>query len=202
MALLLKNQEEINNNKKRIIFPYKQIGKKFVAMNEYELKNKFPECYLYLIEVKDELATRDKGKRKYEEWFAYARTQGLNFYGRKLMTPTFSSYPRFLFENNEDSLFCNGYSLYAKIEDKLFEEQIDFKVLQKILNSKIMDYYTKKTSVSLDGGYPCYQKNFIELFSIPQISKEENQYLLKETDKNKINNFLIKKYGLNLKLIG
>ena len=30
-----------------------------------------------------------------------------------------------------------------------------------------MDYYVKTTSVTIDGGYPCYQKNFIELFTIP-----------------------------------
>ena len=32
-----------------------------------------------------------------------------------------------------------------------------------------MDYYVKTTSVTIDGGFPCYQKNFIELFTIPEM---------------------------------
>jgi adenine-specific DNA-methyltransferase len=48
-------------------------------------------------------------------------------------------------------------------------ENID--VVQKILNSCVMDYYVTKTSVSIEGGYPCYQKNFIEKFTIPEYNR-------------------------------
>ena len=61
-----------------------------------------------------------------------------------------------------------------------------------------MDYYIKKTSVEIEGNYQCYQKNFIEKFTIPKLSEEEIKYLESEDDKNKINKWLIKKYELNL----
>ena len=61
-----------------------------------------------------------------------------------------------------------------------------------------MDYYIKKTSVSIEGGYPCYQKNFIELLGIPEFTNEEVRYLDTEDDKNKINSFLINKYAINI----
>ena len=45
--------------------------------------------------------------------------------------------------------------------------------LQRILNSFVMHYYVSHTSVSIQGGYPCYQKNFIELFSVPDFTQED-----------------------------
>ncbi|NJL60134.1 MAG: hypothetical protein HC887_11360 [Desulfobacteraceae bacterium] len=40
--------------------------------------------------------------------------------GKKLITPTFSRYPRFMIAEEEDALFCNGYALYLKeIEEDL-----------------------------------------------------------------------------------
>ena len=45
-----------------------------------------------------------------------------------------------------------------------------------------MEYYINRTSVSIEGGYPCYQKNFIELFGIPSLNINELKYLEKEND--------------------
>ena len=61
-----------------------------------------------------------------------------------------------------------------------------------------MEYYVDKTSVSIEGGYPCYQKNFIEKFSIPRFTEEEIATLRSINEPAKINEFLIAKYQLNL----
>jgi hypothetical protein len=61
-----------------------------------------------------------------------------------------------------------------------------------------MHYYVSKTSVSIEGGYPCYQKNFIEKFTIPHFSNDEIELLKSLNDKQEIDNFLINKYQLNI----
>ncbi len=96
-------------------------------------------------------------------------------------------------------MFCNGYAIFEKQKQGLFQDD-NFKLdlLAKILNSRVMDYYIKKTSVSIEGGYPCFQKNFIELFGIPEFSEKDIQYLLKTEKKEDLDNFLIKKYGINI----
>ncbi len=193
------NQDELENNTRIIIFPYKRLNDKTVVIPQVELREKYPMAYKYFSDIKIDLESRDKGKKKYNEWYIYARNQGLDFYGSKLLTPTFSSSPRFLYEKNPDSLFCNGYAIFEKQKQGLFQDD-NFKLdlLAKILNSRIMDYYIKKTSVSIEGGYPCFQKNFIELFGIPEFSKEDILYLLTAEDREDIDNFLIKKYGVNI----
>jgi len=196
-----KSQADLNNNKRRIIFPYKKINGKVEIIKEEELKERFPKCYEYLLTTKEELATRDKGKTEYPQWFAYARTQGLNLQGEKLLTPTFSTEPRFFLDRNEETLFCNGYVLCMKDHNNgssSAKSKIFLEILAKILNSKVMDYYIKKTSISIEGNYQCYQKNFIELFGIPNFTDEEIAFLRNKEDKKEIDNFLIKKYRVKI----
>ncbi len=181
-----KLQNELDSNPRRIIFPYKKNGGKVDIIEEEQFKKSFPNCYKYLLIAKSELATRDKGNIEYPVWYAYSRTQGLNFVGEKLLTPTFSAEPRFLLEKDSNALFCNGYAIYLMNQQDLFTKQnqyINLNILKKILNSSVMDYYVKSTSVSIEGGYPCYQKNFIELFGIPHFTENEIKFLNKLEDK-------------------
>ena len=196
-----KSQDDLDKNSRRIIFPYQKPNGRAKIIKENELKKLYPYCYEYLLAAKIELITRDKGGIEYPEWYAYARTQGLNFLGEKLITPTFSSEPRFLLEKNENALFCNGYAIYSIAKPSLFsklEQPLSLGVLSKILNSRVMDYYIKRTSVSIEGGYPCYQKNFIELLGIPNFTPKELNFLNKESDQKIIDNFLIEKYDINI----
>ncbi|MBM2818161.1 MAG: SfeI methyltransferase [Parcubacteria group bacterium] len=61
-----------------------------------------------------------------------------------------------------------------------------------------MDYYIKRTSVSIEGGYPCYQKNFIELLGIPNFTPDELGFLNQVEDRKRIDNFLVEKYGIKI----
>lgn len=201
----LKEQNDVEANNKKIIFPYIVGSGQVKLMTEEYVKKTYPETYKYLLAVKEILNSRDKGKIKLEEWFGFGRTQGLGKSGKKILTPTFSQYPRFLFVENQESLFCNGYGIFSKSQEKLslFDDlndsvgdETNFDILQKILNSKIMDYYVKKTSVSIEGGYPCYQKNFIERFTVPDLNEDEINFLRNMNDFNQIDDFLIDKYQL------
>jgi len=193
------DQDSLNRNSRRIIYPYYLKNGKAVIIPEDELKSKFPKCYEYLLVARPELETRDKGNGNYPAWYAYARTQGLNFHGEKLLTPTFSDRPRFLYSSNKEEMFCNGYGIYEKRSKQAsFGQNLSLRVLQKILSSKVMDYYISRTSFTIQGGYPCYQKNFIELFGIPDFKEDEILYLENESSKERINEFLIRKYQINI----
>lgn len=196
-----KNQSEICKNTRRIIFPYRVKAKTAVVIPENEFSKSYPNCYTYFQAVKNTLAQRDKGKSEYKPFYAWGRTQGLTRHGRKLLIPTFSQYPRFLIVDDEEAFFTNGYGLYFR-ESNLFQhalgivDRID--IVQKVLNSTIMHYYVSKTSVSIEGGYPCYQKNFIEKFTLPDFTEQEVAFLRMANDRAEIDNFLIRKYKINL----
>jgi hypothetical protein len=194
----ISNANDLKDNSRRIIFPYKIINNKAYVIKEDEMKKDFPKCYKYLKNAKAELLTRDKGKKLYEAWYSYARTQGLTSYGEKILTPTFSSKPRFIYDNNCEDLFCNGYAMFlnSKKTQSLFTSEIPLNTIMKVINSNVMAYYVNKTSVAIEGGYPCYQKNFIELFTIPIFTEKEINKLEEIKDEKEIDEILFEKYRL------
>jgi len=62
----------------------------------------------------------------------------------------------------------------------------------------LMHFYVSKTSVSIEGGYPCYQKNFIEKFTIPDITDDDVSKLRKTESQEDIDNLLLNLYQINL----
>ena len=202
-----KTQEEAERNTRKIICPYNIKNGIASAISENDFQKKFPKCYKYFISEKEKLLARDKGKVKFEPFFVWGRTQGLTRVGKKILNPTFSQHPRFLLVVEEDGFFTNGYGLYFREQkiNGLFKDLVNpitkienIDVVQKILNSYLMDYYVSKTSVAIEGGYPCYQKNFIEKFTIPEMTENEIEIIRSLSDPKGINDFLTEKYRLEI----
>ncbi len=206
-----KSQKDIQNNTLRIITPYITSAKNALPIPEDEFKIKYPKCYEFLLSEKETLKGRGKGKKVFSPFYVWGRTQGITRFGKKILNPTFSKHPRFLFVPEEDAYYTNGYGIYfdrdhsnktVLFEDSTHEmsKEENILIVQKILNSIIMDYYVSNTSVSIQGGFPCYQKNFIEKFTIPNFTKEELKLLNSLSDKAEIDEFLIKKYQVKISL--
>jgi methylase of polypeptide subunit release factors len=202
-----RTQDEVEHNTRKIICPYNIKNGIATAIPESDFKNKYPKCYAYFLSEKENLLARDKGKVTFEPFFVWGRTQGLTRKGKKILNPTFSQHPRFLLVEEEEGFFTNGYGLYFREQESngLFSEFINpitklenIDVVQKILNSIVMDYYVTKTSVSIEGGYPCYQKNFIEKFTIPELTQDEILQLRSYSNQEEVDEFLVNKYQLNI----
>ena len=195
----IKAESSLADAKQAIIFPYTEIeqyslvdtpNKNYQIIPEHIMAQRCPQCYQYLCRCRTILDTRDKGKGNAVAWYAYGRSQGLGNNSRKLLFPTFSLHPKFMLEESRQTLFCNGYAI-------LESPQFDLEILQKILNSVVMDYYVSKTSYAIEGNYKCYQKKYIQRFSVPQFTDDELTYLKNEPNMSSINQFLIEKYGLS-----
>lgn len=186
----LKKCQNENEAMQYIIFPYFKDKGTYKLIEEKDLEEKYPKAYIYLEKMKSELDKRDKGKGNPYGWYAYGRTQGLNKYGKKMLFPTFAKNPKFRYIDNEDALFCNGYAIFEN-------DKISLNILGKILNSAIMKYYISNTSYAIEGGYYCYQKKYIEKFSIPDFNKEELE-ILNSDNKMRIDEMLFEKYNINI----
>jgi len=192
------NEADLKENTRGLIFPYVEKNEKLVIIVEKDMRDIYPLAYGHLKSFKEELAKRDKGNKTYEAWYAWGRTQGRSAAGPKLLTKTFDAVPSFKLDRT-DSLFCNGYAVSAP---KKFENGVELSIkgLQKIINSRFMHYYTKVTSFQISGDYQCYQKNFIQLFGIPILSKEECK-MIEKGSVAEVEKILSKKYDIPLKHI-
>ncbi len=204
-----KSQDEVSRNTLRIITPYNILGNSSSPILEDEFKTKYPNCYNYLLTERKKLENRDKGKGVFKPFYVWGRTQGITRVGKKLLNPTFSKHPRFLYVPEEEAYYTNGYGIYFSKDfskdGSLFDNLVhpmskeeNILITQKILNSIVMDYYIRSTSVSIQGGFPCYQKNFIERFTIPEFTEKELSILINLNEKEEIDAFLIEKYQLNI----
>ena len=130
----------------------------------------------------------DKGEKKYEAWYAYGRTQGLNTFGPKIILPMMDNKPSFIRVEEEDTLIYCGYAIYPQNKE-------DFPLLEKILNSELMWFYIKKTSKDYAGGFKSFAKNYVKNFSIPNLSESQKAHLL-SLPPEKTNSYLHELYGL------
>lgn len=198
----LKSESELKEKTEKLIFPYQiettktglfdkeqQILK---TLTEKEFKKKHPFAYKYLKSNKTILSLRDKGKGKYDQWFAFGRNQALTLGGFKLLFPYITSKPCFVLTEDTDLLFYNGYAILSESIEELL-------ILQKILMSKIFWYYIENTSKPYAGSYFSVAKNYIKNFGICDLSVDERETLSNSTEQNEIDDFLMTKYDIKLK---
>ncbi len=150
----------------RVIFPYRRAGGAWKLVEEEAMRRQFPLTYDYLQRHQEALATRDKGRRPAEAWYAWGRNQSRNAPGPKLLTKTFDRRPQFRLDPS-NALFCNGYSVTPR------QDWLPAPLLQRFLNSAVMHYYARLTSFQIKGGYLCFQKNFIERFGLPALTPDD-----------------------------
>ena len=179
-ASTLHNEEEIKENTLKVLWPYNKEGK---IIPEEKLENNYPNAYAYLKHIKPTLDKRDKGKPNPVAWYAFGRAQGIeSSFGKKLLTSTMNAKPNFVYCDEEESSFISGYQVKSN--------KINLRVLQKVLNSIVMQEYIEMISKSYQGGWKSYAKSFIENFGIPKFTAEQLEFLENENDEEKINAFL------------
>ncbi|MGJ1313354.1 HsdM family class I SAM-dependent methyltransferase [Sphingobacterium multivorum] len=177
--------------KEKVLFPYNDDVKP-KALEEYVLKNRFPNAYKYLKKKKDELAKRDKGKGQYEKWFAFGRTQSLEKVGNKLFFPKFSDkIPNYLISNDDDLLFYNGQAIIGHSEHEML-------LIKKILESRLFWYYIKTTSKPYSSAYYSLNGTYIKNFGIPDFTEKDIDFLINEPDQSNIDSFLEDYYNIKL----
>ena len=175
----------------KVLFPYNDEVKP-KALDEDFLRAIFPKAFEYLQIKKKILAGRDKGKGKYEKWFAFGRTQSLEKVGNKLFFPKFSDKtPNYLISNDDDLLFYNGQAIIGHSEEEML-------LIKKILQSRLFWYYIKTTSKPYSSEYYSLNGTYIKNFGIPDFSEDDINFLINEPNKDIIDIFLEDYYDVQL----
>lgn len=184
---ILKTEKEIDRLKEKIIYPYTNGISPLSLISEKKLEEEFPLAYNYLLDYKNQLAKRDKGNGDYAAWFAFGRTQALTDKGLKLLFPYMAKKPYFVYTDNTDMLIYCGYAIFSESEDEL-------KILKRILESSVFDYYMQQTSKPYASGYYSYAKNYVKHFGVYELSSSEKTELLSLKMQDHVNEFVMDKY--------
>lgn len=187
------SKSDLTPLRKKIIYPYIHTKKGTSIIPESKFMSLFPCAYSYLSKNKKLLATRDKGKSQYSEWFAYGREQGLEKYDYKLLFPHISPViPNYVLTNDQDLLFHNGRALLSNDEELLL-------LAKKIMQSRLFWFYVVNSSKPYGSGYFSLSRNYIKSFGVYDFNKEQKNYILKEQNQEKVNLFLEELYEIDPK---
>ena len=182
----------LNDLKKKIIFPYYYEGDIAQIISAEKLKKEYPNTYSYLLKHKEELAGRDKGKKEYEEWYAYGRRQGMVKYNYKLFFPHITpKIPKYVLSDQEDLFFHNGLAILSNEKESLL-------ILRALMRSRLFWFYVINTSKPYGSGYFSLSKNYIKSFGIYHFSKDHKDFLLSEPEQVRLDKFIEELYDINL----
>ncbi|GGA94736.1 HsdM family class I SAM-dependent methyltransferase [Mucilaginibacter rubeus] len=173
----LKTTDDIQTKLEKIIFPYLILNGNTAIIRESDFQREYPKAFEYLLTKREILATRDKGKREYEEWYAFGRRQSMDIDAFKLFFPHICERPTFVISENRDLLFYNGIAVIADTKEKLV-------TLQKILESDVFFEYIKATTKDYASGYISMSRNYLKNFGVYQLNEIEKLKLLKIKDSN------------------
>jgi adenine-specific DNA-methyltransferase len=188
---ILKYEHEIESIKEKLIYPYTNGITPLSLMKEEQLKSNFPKAYKYLSFHKDDLKKRDKGNGDYGAWYAFGRTQALTDKGYKLLFPYMAKGPHFVFTDQKDMMIYCGYAIFNESVEEL-------KILKRILESKVFDYYMQNTSKPYSSGYLSYAKNYVKNFGVCELTENDRHFLSNGATKDEVDEFLINKYKIKI----
>ncbi|PVV61630.1 class I SAM-dependent DNA methyltransferase, partial [Chryseobacterium sp. HMWF035] len=182
----IKKIADINLLNEKIIFPY-DLNLKIISEDNFVLN--YPNAYEYLSDMRGILATRDKSKGKYEEWYAYGRRQSLDINKFKLFFAHISKKPKFIICLDKDLLFYNGIAVISDSQEELL-------LLKKIFESDIFFKYISNVSKDYSSGFISFSKNYLKNFGICNLNDREKEFLLREENKELLDAFFKQKYPI------
>lgn len=175
----------------KIIFPYSDSTRPKL-ISEDLFASKYPCAYNYLTLQKEILKQRDKGKGKYENWFAFGRTQSLERVSNKLFFPKISNRPpNCTIASDDDLFYYNGQAIIGHTIDELI-------LIQKLMKTKIFWFYITNTSKPYSSNYYSLNGNYISNFGVCEMNEEEKKYVIQENDIQKLDSFFEKKYHIKM----
>ncbi len=175
--------------KEKVIFPYDNALKPKLLKESFVMKN-FPKAYNYLENKRKVLASRDKGKGEYENWFAFGRNQSLEKMKYKLFIPHITAtIPNYLINSDDNLLFYNGLAIIGDSSSELV-------IIKKLLESRLFWFYIQHSSKPYTSGYFSLSNNYIKNFGICDLNSKERTFILEVNNKSILNNFFEEKYNV------
>jgi type I restriction-modification system DNA methylase subunit len=156
---------QIFNSGKVIIIPYELKNEKISLIEEVDFRKKYPKTYRYLLNNKPILESRECGRMKGNQWHAYVYPKNIEIMrAPKILIPDIANRAAFALDEFGTYAFTSGYGITLK---KDVCENV--KYILGLLNGKVLDFYLKRVSTPLRGGFFRYFTQFVELLPIRRI---------------------------------
>ena len=151
-----------------LLFPYKVTQGKSELMLPQEFASAYPKCWEYLLQNREMLESRERGKMRHEKWYAYVYPKNLALHDqRKMAIPRLVSRLAAVYDRDGGFYLDN-----VDVGGLILKEKDDAKWLYVLglLNSKLLDFYLHRISVPFRGGFYSANRQFLEPLPIHHIN--------------------------------
>ncbi|MFA9398771.1 MAG: Eco57I restriction-modification methylase domain-containing protein [Clostridiaceae bacterium] len=162
-------------------------NKYLIYSNHIKEEQQYPNIIKHLLEYKDRLNKRRECVKGYRKWYElqWGRVED-NFKDEKIIFPYKASENRFFLDSGS---FYSADIYSLKIKDGI---NINYEYLQKLLNSKVYEFYFKTYGKKLGNTMYEYYPSYVERLAIPiderfVIDNENNIYEYFQFNREEIN---------------
>jgi len=150
---------------KAVVVPYTIQKGRAAIVPENELRSRFPRLHAYLSENKDYLAARERGRMRGPNWYAFIYPKNIDVMRKpKILVPDIADRASFALDERGDYAFTSGYGITLRPD--VTESP---KYILGLLNSALLDFYLKRVSTTIRGGFFRYFTQFIERLPIRRV---------------------------------
>ena len=151
---------------KIVIIPYEDGDRGARFLPPQEMRRRFPRTFAYLSANKARLESREHGRMRGNDWYAYVYPKNIEVMKTsKILVPDIADRASFALDERGEYAFTSGYGIILK--GAVTESP---KYLLGLLNSSLLDWYLKKISTTLRGGFFRYFTQFVEKLPIRRIN--------------------------------
>jgi type I restriction-modification system DNA methylase subunit len=151
---------------KIVILPYRIDNGAAQLIPAKELERRLPRAWEYLRTNRKYLEARERGRFHGTAWYVYGRQQNIDpMLLPKILVPDIADRASFALDERGEYAFTSGYGITLK--GTVAESP---KYILSLLNSRLLDWYLKKISTTMRGGFFRYFTQYIEQLPICTIN--------------------------------
>lgn len=164
---------------KMVVMPYRIKNSRADLIPLKQIGAEWPKTFAYLNENKTYLRRREDGRFDGSAWHQFGRNQNIDLMLLpKLLVPDIADRAAFAFDEKGVFAFTSGYGITFKPEVKESP-----KFILGLLNSALLDWFWKRISTPLRGGFYRYFTQFIAQFPIPGAPPEKQKAVERLVDR-------------------
>ena len=171
----------LKSNSKFVFYPYELVDNKTIPFDEKDLRQRCPNYIAYLQENIQLIRKREYFINSNKKWYELWNQRNLsNFTTLKIITPELSDRNRFTIASA--NTYYGDTVCGIRIKDK-YKNRIKLKYLLAVLNSELIEWFYKKSTVPKAGGFFIYKVMYLKNIPLKEISIDNQKSFISLVDK-------------------
>ena len=154
---------------KVVLIPYRYRNSRLELVPLWEIEQHTPKLYEYLLANRHHLEARENGRMKTSGWYGFIYPKNIEVMSEpKLLVPDIADEASFALDQKGEYAFTSAYGITLR-----GDAGVSLKFVLGLVNSHPLDFFWRKVSTPLRGGFYRYFAQFIEQLPIASATQRQ-----------------------------